>query len=242
MSFNNMHSENSIRSWFDRLYKQKQLNSMRHIDAYPVYLDYLKVHQNKKLLDVGCGPGLLLKAAQQRGLQTYGIDLSPEAVKIASHTSPDSKIELGSVTQINDPDKSFDYITCIGVLEHFLDMDKSISELKRVAKDTAQYCIMVPNSRTIYWNIAKTFSRSHRESNENANSLEEWQDLFSNYGFKIVNIHRDDWQIRKFFKFFGLGSLKKLIETTKTVVRKLIPLKFAHQFIFIMEKSEHVSE
>jgi len=215
---------------------------MRHIDAYPVYLDYLEVNQNKKILDVGCGPGLLLKAAQQRGLQTFGIDLSPEAINIASHTSPDSQLETGSVTHINYPDKSFDYITCIGVLEHFLDMDRSIAELKRVAKDTAQYCIMVPNSRTIYWNLAQTFSRSHRESNENANSLEEWQDFFSSYGFKILNIHRDDWQVRKFFKFFGLGALKNLIETSKTVIWKLIPLKFGHQFIFIMEMSGHVAE
>jgi hypothetical protein len=125
------------------------------------------------------------------------------------------------------------------VLEHFVDMDKSISELKRVAKDTAQYCIMVPNSRTIYWCISKTFSRSHQESNENANSLEEWQDFFSHYGFNIKNIYRDDWQIRKFFRSFGLGSQKRLIEVTKLIIWKLIPLKFAHQFIFIMEKSKN---
>jgi len=162
-----MHSENSIRSWFDRLYERKQLDSMRHIDAYPVYLDYLDVDPNKKLLDVGCGPGLLLKAAQQRGLQGYGIDLSSEAVRIASRTLPDSSIEVGSVTRINHPDKKFDYITCIGVLEHFLDMDKSISELKRIAKDTARYCIMVPNSKTIYSRLGKNevilrMSRSKR--------------------------------------------------------------------------------
>jgi ubiquinone/menaquinone biosynthesis C-methylase UbiE len=211
---------------------------MRQFDAYPVYLDYLDADQGKKLLDVGCGPGLLLKAAEQRGLLTFGIDLSAEAIAIASRTSPKSNVEQGNVTQLKFPERNFDYITCIGVLEHFLDMDQSISELKRVAKDEAQYCIMVPNSRTLYWNLAQTFSRSHRESNENASSLDEWREFFLKYGFKILEVHRDDWQIRKFFMFFALGSFNKLLKTVKKLIWKLIPLKFAHQFIFILEKEK----
>jgi len=236
-----MPSENSIRSWFDRLYAQKQLNSMRRIEAYPVYLDYLEVVQDKKLLDVGCGPGLLLKAAQGRGLKTYGFDLSPQAIILASRTSPESHLQIGSVTQIQHPDKKFDYVTCIGVLEHFLDMDKSIAELRRIAKNNCRYCIMVPNSQTLYWKFSERFSRSHKESNENARSLREWGDFFATHGFKIIKIYRDDWQIRKLFMILGLGAFPKLVEFTKKILWKLIPLSYAHQFIFILEKNENAS-
>ena len=235
-----IHTEKTVRNWFDQLYKQKQLKSMRQIDSYTVYLDHLEVEPEKKLLDIGCGPGLLLKTAQARGLQTYGIDLSPQAISLASQTSPDSQLQVGNVTQISYPDKSFDYITCIGVLEHFLEMDKSISELKRIANDDARYCIMVPNSRTLYWKISERFSRTHRESNENARSLQEWQDFFSHYEFKIRVVHRDDWQIRKFFIILGLGTFPQLTAFVKKILWKIIPLTLAHQFIFILEKKNHV--
>jgi ubiquinone/menaquinone biosynthesis C-methylase UbiE len=235
-----IHTEKTVRAWFDRLYKQKQLKSMRKIEAYTVYLDYLEVKADKKLLDVGCGPGLLLKTAQAKGLQTFGIDLSQQAISLASQTSPDSQLQVGSVTQIPYPDNNFDYITCIGVLEHFLEMDKSVAELKRIAKDDARYCIMVPNSRTLYWKISERLSRTHRESNENARSLEEWQDFFSHYEFKIQEVHRDDWQIRKFFIILGLGAFPQLTEFAKKILWKIIPLTFAHQFIFILEKKDHV--
>jgi len=46
-------------------------------------LDYLGAQKGRKLLDVGCGTGFLLLAAFKRGLKTYGIDISEEAIKIA---------------------------------------------------------------------------------------------------------------------------------------------------------------
>jgi len=51
-------------------------NAWRTFEAYPFFLDYLNVKSGEKLLDIGCGTGYLLKATDQRGLQTYGVDIS----------------------------------------------------------------------------------------------------------------------------------------------------------------------
>jgi len=230
-------TEISVKSWFDRQYARKKQKSMRSEDAYPVFLDYLKVKPGEKLLDIGCGPGWLLKAAARKGMGTWGVDLSPHAIELSRQASPDSQVQVSSVTNLQFPDKTFDYVTSIGVLEHFIEMEKSIREMQRVAKDDARFCIMVPNSRTVHWKISRAFSRQNRESNENALSLAEWKNLFLSNGFAIEQIYRDEWQIRKMLKVIGLGKFHGLFAATRNVIWTLIPLQFAHQFVFILKKS-----
>ena len=95
-------------------------------------------------------------------------------------------------------------------------MDRAVFELKRVAKNSATFCIMVPNSRTIYWIAAQIFSRSHKESNENAYCLEEWQNFFSNYGFNIKNILVFATPV---YFHHMTAQMKKLIDRFRSLVR-----------------------
>jgi ubiquinone/menaquinone biosynthesis C-methylase UbiE len=210
---------------------------MRQPSAYPVYLDFLQVKAGKRLLDVGCGPGWLLKAAVERGLEAYGFDFSEEAIKLSRQNSPSAHSEEGDVTQIRQPDQFFDYITCIGVLEHFLQMDLAIKEMKRIAKPKALFCIMVPNSSTLFWKLSQLFSYGHRESNENAMTLKEWKSFFKMDQFHIKAIFRDQWNIFQLYSLLGLGNCTALIRGTQRIVRKLLPMKLSRQFIFILENN-----
>ncbi len=228
--------QEKINRWFEERYAAKGVRSMRKAEAYPIFLDYLNVQPGKKLLDIGCGPGLLLKVGAARGLQTYGIDVSEEAKRLATQISPDSQVSVADVRNLDFEDQSFDYITCIGVLEHFLDLEISIKEMQRVAKKQALYCIMVPNSKTLYWWLAKRLSRNHKDSNENAYTLSEWWSIFELYNFEILAVYRDEWQIRKPFSLLGLQSYDFLFELTRNLIWKIIPLNYAHQFVFIMRK------
>ncbi len=119
-------TEHSIRSWFDRRYRSRREQSMRPMAAYTSFLDYLPLKAGEKLLDIGCGTGWLLKLASERALLTCGIDLSAEAVKLSRKNSPTSVVEIASVTKIPFLNDTFDYITCIGALEHFIEIGKSI--------------------------------------------------------------------------------------------------------------------
>jgi ubiquinone/menaquinone biosynthesis C-methylase UbiE len=228
-------NENSIRSWFDQLYTARQNRSMRPPEAYLTFLKYLPLQNDMKLLDIGCGTGWLLKAAAEKGLSTWGIDLSAAAVELSRKNSPSSVIELAAVTKIPFPDHTFDLVTCIGVMEHFTELEQSISEIKRVTKKDTVFCIMVPNSRTLYWKIWQKFSKEHRESNENALSLQEWQALFQRYGFKIQEINRDDWRLQKIVSLIGINSNSRLYQIVKKFMGKVIPLSHAQQFIFILK-------
>lgn len=236
-TFRKVMEEKSIARWFNRLYLTRKWRSMRPYSAYPVFLDYLEIRANTKLLDVGCGPGWLLKAAAERGMQGFGIDISVEAIRLARQTAAGCSLLVASANQLPFPAYSFDYVTCIGVVEHFVNPDRAIAELKRVIGKDSRMLVMVPNSNTLYWRLMEFASRKHRESNENGMSLEGWTQFFDNYGFRILQIYRDQWRLQKVPTLLGLEHQTSLLKRIRKMIWAVIPLSRAHQFVFVLRKS-----
>ena len=82
-------------------------------------------------LDVGRGRGELLRVAQSLGYRpTYGMEAVPN---LCGDT-----ILHGTINAIPYPDKSFDVVTCVDVIENILEYDivPGLKELERVTKGT----------------------------------------------------------------------------------------------------------
>lgn len=231
-----MSKEQKISNWYNRLYSDKGINAMRPQEAYFVFLNYLHAQPGRKLLDIGCGTGHLLAVASQKELKTFGIDIAEEAVKIAKEISPTSFIRVGRAEELKFDSEEFDYITCLGSLEHFMDMKKSLSEMKRVTTRDALFCIMVPNLNYLFWRVIGRFGTSQQAVLERLLSLKQWHDFFAENGFEIVNIHRDTW-----YSKMNLFPLKNFLDILKMVIYKyvfpLLPLNYTYQFVFILRKS-----
>ncbi len=88
----------------------------------------------KKVLDVGCGPGFLMKFLHEIGVDVWGVDASADVLSMA-HEDVKSRIKIGSITHIPVEDRSHDLVICREVLEHLsvLDIFKSVLELCRVS-------------------------------------------------------------------------------------------------------------
>lgn len=56
--------------------------------------------------DLGCGPGTAAVYLHERGVDVFGIDLSPRMVALARQTHPDLRFEVGSMTALDLPDGS----------------------------------------------------------------------------------------------------------------------------------------
>ncbi|HZP06451.1 MAG TPA: methyltransferase domain-containing protein [Terracidiphilus sp.] len=87
------------------------------------------------VLDVGCGPGLLLStlAAQFPHLQLAGLDIAPEMVKVAQGRLGDrADIRLGESESLPWTDASFNYIFCIDSFHHYPNGRKVLREFRRV--------------------------------------------------------------------------------------------------------------
>jgi SAM-dependent methyltransferase len=80
------------------------------------------------LLDIGCGYGRFLKAAQEN-FKTFGIDPSEHAISQAKKYAEDTKFEVATISSYK-PREFFDVITAFDILEHTNNLSGSLQKIK----------------------------------------------------------------------------------------------------------------
>lgn len=225
--------QNKVKNWFDVTYKNRKFTYLRPEEAYEIFISLLNPKKGDKLLDVACGPGLLLKRAAKKGINSYGIDISEVAIQLSKSFVPDATTLLGNAESLPFTNHEFDFVTCIGSLERFLDTAKSLNEMKRVSKPDARFCFMVRNSDTFIWKIYRQFLRRKKtDAHMEAKNLEEWIELFEANGLEIVSVYPDQWvgfRFRRMILFWrktDYGKLQKI----------MLPVRYSNEFIFILKK------
>jgi ubiquinone/menaquinone biosynthesis C-methylase UbiE len=206
---------------------------------YSWVLDQLNPESNKKLLDIATGLGTLPKIAKDRNLCTVGVDISKQAVKQAINfvncpffVCDGEKLPFSS--------ESFDYITNLGSLEHFVNPSEGIQEIYRVLKINGKAAIYLPNSYylvDIIRNVLlKGYGPSHNQPIERFATVNEWADLIKLCGLsikKMLNYNilfprsRDDWSYIRM-------RPKRLIAS---LLSPFIPFNLSYSFLYICEKS-----
>jgi len=231
-----MPSAEDVKSWYNQHYAAKGLQSMRPAAAYPVFLDLLGARAGNRLLDVSCGTGSLLAAARERAVDAVGVDLSDEAVKLAKRVAPSAEVAVGAGEALAFRDGSFDYVSCLGSLEHFLDMGKGLEEMKRVAKPAARFCIMVPNQDFIGWKVLGHQGTAQQDINEHLLPLKAWRQLFERHGLVVLRVVPDRWHAIRWRSPNGgkHGAARFVIGPVLEAGWRLVPLRWQYQFVFVL--------
>ncbi|MBU4501413.1 MAG: class I SAM-dependent methyltransferase [Nanoarchaeota archaeon] len=88
-----------------------------------------------KLLDLGCGTGLVALDLSKKGYDSYGLDVMDEAIKYCNLRGLKNVVK-GSILKIPFKENSFDIATCIDVIyhEYVTDDVKSLKEIFRILK------------------------------------------------------------------------------------------------------------
>jgi ubiquinone/menaquinone biosynthesis C-methylase UbiE len=117
--------------------------------------------RGKKLLDVGCGPGIYMGDLRSRGYDVSGVDGSDEMLALARENNPGVDARKGRVEAIPFDSASFDVVLCIEVLRYLPDARRCIQEMGRVTKPGGS-CIATAmplfNSNG-YWMVNQIVSR-----------------------------------------------------------------------------------
>lgn len=92
-----------------------------------------------KVLDVGCGGGILAEALAKTGAQVTGIDLSQESIKAARQHAQSQNLsidyrEISAEEIAQTQTGSFDVVTCMEMLEHVPEPEKVIAACAQALK------------------------------------------------------------------------------------------------------------
>ncbi|MBA3594733.1 MAG: bifunctional 2-polyprenyl-6-hydroxyphenol methylase/3-demethylubiquinol 3-O-methyltransferase UbiG [Polaromonas sp.] len=91
------------------------------------WIESLAPIQGKRVLDIGCGGGILADAMARQGAQVLGIDLASKALKVAqlhaleAGTQGVEYREISAEALAAEQPGSFDVVTCMEMLEHVPD-------------------------------------------------------------------------------------------------------------------------
>ena len=103
-----------------------------HDFARRAILDALALEAGDRLLDVGCGGGLLLRDAQARGAMVTGLDHSQEMVHLARERASGADVVLGRAEELPFGDESFTAIAMSIVFFFLPEPINALRECRRV--------------------------------------------------------------------------------------------------------------
>lgn len=106
-----------------------------------------------KALDIGCGPGYFLTAAQKLGFDVHGLDPSDYIVKQAQKTWGD-RVRLGLIESAGYEPESFDLIVAFDTFEHIYEPKQFLAAIQRVLKTGGVLAITTPDPTSLLSKIS----------------------------------------------------------------------------------------
>ncbi len=220
----------AVKEYYDQL--ATAYDEDRFGNSYGQYIDEQEkkivrslVHSipKEKILDIGCGTGRFLEFAQ------YGIDISPEMIKIAQAKYPDKQLSVSSATELPFDNNSFKRLISFHVFMH---LDKTMTaqifqEAHRVLEKGGQFIFDIPsksrrkitNYQAANWHGANDFT-----SQEMKDMLGDQWEIKKIEGIAFFPIHRIPKSVRKYFVSIDSFLSKTLLK------------EYASYLLFVIEK------
>ena len=101
--------------------------------------------ENANILDVGCGPGRLVKPLHEAGFQISGIEYDNALVDMGNRWVGKDLIQQGSAYELPFANNTFDVIVGHDLMEHLPYRNKAFHEMVRVCKPEGYIYIVSPN-------------------------------------------------------------------------------------------------
>lgn len=119
---------------------------LEHMHRYVIANELVK---DLIVLDIACGEGYGTNLLASSAKEITGIDIDYNTISNAQikYTKKNIRFKKGSISQIPEPDSTYDAIVCFETLEHITEHEIALKELKRVIKPDGILIISTPDKR-----------------------------------------------------------------------------------------------
>jgi SAM-dependent methyltransferase len=116
----------------------------QQLPTYTRALHHLGIgSDDERVLEIGCGSGVFLHAAADRGARVAGIDASEPLLAIARERVPEADLRVGDMEALPFGDDAFDVVTGFSSFFFAEDMSRALREAARVTKPRGTVLIQV---------------------------------------------------------------------------------------------------
>ncbi|MEM0950784.1 MAG: methyltransferase domain-containing protein [Cyanobacteria bacterium P01_H01_bin.74] len=205
---------------------------------YPIYLNKLEVIDNilnqyqcktGKILDAGCGEGVLVEKYAEQGWTITGVDKNYASAYVAE----------GSITDLPQTDQSIDTVLALDVLEHleYKEQPQAMKELLRVVKPGGLLIFSCPNlahftSRLKLMFRGKLLRTASEEHHPGDRPYSEYKKLFQEVGLTIVQSYGIFPTVPPIYRFV-MRYPSKSVQLLKMLRKLPFPIDWHFQIIFV---------
>jgi len=143
MKVKNKEIETSLKTRIEKFYQHAySISTLLDVKRFARVVQFINQSKATSVLDVGCGNGALLENINSQ--IRVGLDIFHYKHPRSFH------FVLGDAQHLPFRDCSFTLVSACEVLEHTENMERTLSEIKRVTKNDGQEIITVPNDFLIH--------------------------------------------------------------------------------------------
>jgi 2-polyprenyl-6-hydroxyphenyl methylase/3-demethylubiquinone-9 3-methyltransferase len=144
--------------WWNRRGPYKLIHNLT-----PIRVSYIEQHidvNGLKILDVGCGGGILAEELTKKGAIVTGLDASKKTIKVAQNHAKEQKLKIKYLDKSLDEhaessNDKYDMVICFELIEHIPDQMKLIQDISSVCKKGTKIFISTINRNIVSFAIAK---------------------------------------------------------------------------------------
>ena len=144
--------------WWNKTGHHKLLHKLN-----PLRLEYIssRIEIKNKILDIGCGGGILSEELSKMGAKVTGIDSSKKSISIAKKHAKEKNLDIeyinGSIIDISNLGK-YDCIICFEMIEHIHEPKKLIEKIESVSQKKSHLFMSTINRNLKSFILAKIFA------------------------------------------------------------------------------------
>lgn len=223
---------------YDRIFSTHGLRA--ESSYYRWIISLLGNMKDRALLDISCGEGILLAEAARQGAKTFGVDISHEALKRTRASSPGSCLALSDGEKVClGPHAKFDYITCLGSLEHYNCPEEGCREIVRLLKPDGKTVVVLPNEFSMHVLLDVLFMGRSGDDGfqiiEKLASFGQWKEFLEANGLKVLKAYK----VNERPVFLKAGKIRSIAKFLRNLwFYYLTPFYFARTFAFLCEKKK----